>query len=91
MVVGNEVLDAMPVQLLTWTGERWLERGVALAPESTPEVPQFTWADRPLPEGSRPPTEHPDAAYAPGTEAEVEGAAWCRQWLLQVLQPSATA
>ena len=26
-----------------------------------------------------------------GTEAEVEGAAWCRQWLLKVLQPSATA
>jgi SAM-dependent MidA family methyltransferase len=29
VVVGNEVLDAMPVQLLHFDGERWLERGVA--------------------------------------------------------------
>ncbi|MCK7495604.1 MAG: SAM-dependent methyltransferase [Comamonadaceae bacterium] len=26
--VGNEVLDAMPVQLLHWDGARWFERGV---------------------------------------------------------------
>ena len=29
VVVGNEVLDAMPVPLLHWDGERWFERGVA--------------------------------------------------------------
>ena len=28
VVVGNEVLDAMPVDLLHFDGERWLERGV---------------------------------------------------------------
>jgi len=28
VVVGNEVLDAMPVQLLHWNGQRWHERGV---------------------------------------------------------------
>jgi SAM-dependent MidA family methyltransferase len=32
VVVGNEVLDAMPVQLLARVGGVWLERGVALAP-----------------------------------------------------------
>lgn len=31
VVVGNEVLDAMPVQLLHFDGEQWLERGVVLA------------------------------------------------------------
>ena len=30
VVVGNEVLDAMPVQLLHFDGQRWCERGVAL-------------------------------------------------------------
>ncbi len=29
VVIGNEVLDAMPVQLLHWDGRQWLERGVA--------------------------------------------------------------
>ena len=32
VVVGNEVLDAMPVQLLARVGGRWFERGVAGAP-----------------------------------------------------------
>ena len=31
VIVGNEVLDAMPVQLLHFDGAQWLERGVALA------------------------------------------------------------
>lgn len=33
VVVGNEVLDAMPVQLLMRHSGRWQERGVALAPD----------------------------------------------------------
>lgn len=83
VVIGNEVLDAMPVQLLSWDGERWSERGVSLAdpapgaagaPNPTHE-PALTWADRPAPEGVRPPTEHPDAAYAPGTVTETHGQA----------------
>jgi SAM-dependent MidA family methyltransferase len=28
VVLGNEVLDAMPVQLLHWGGSTWWERGV---------------------------------------------------------------
>ena len=85
VVIGNEVLDAMPVQLLSWDGQRWLERGVSLAElpptqdvlgtPSAPTQPTLCWADRPAPEGVRPPTEHPDAAYAPGTVTETHGQA----------------
>ena len=43
VVVGNELLDAMPVQLLVRTGGVWHERGVALAQGA------FVWEDRPSP------------------------------------------
>jgi hypothetical protein len=46
VVVGNEVLDAMPVKLLNWTGAEWLERGVSVAPDSPADTPVFVWADR---------------------------------------------
>ena len=72
VIVGNEVLDAMPVHLLSWDGQRWLERGVSLG--DSPERP-LQWADRPAPEGVRPPTELPDAAFAPGTVTETHGQA----------------
>lgn len=53
VVVGNEVLDAMPVQLLARHGGQqggvWHERGVALHEGA------FTWADRPT--ALRPPVE----------------------------------
>lgn len=81
VIVGNEVLDAMPVQLLTWDGAQWHERGVALAPASMVPLPApapapaFTWADRPAPAGLRPPTEHPDSAYPPGTVTETHALA----------------
>jgi SAM-dependent MidA family methyltransferase len=41
VVIGNEVLDAMPVQLLRWDGHRWLERGVVAASAG------LAWADTP--------------------------------------------
>ena len=49
VVVGNEVLDAMPVQLLARKGGVWHARGVILAEES------LAWADRPT--DLRPPVE----------------------------------
>jgi len=53
VVVGNEVLDAMPVQLLARHGGQdggvWHERGVALADGA------LAWADRPT--GLRPPLD----------------------------------
>lgn len=77
VILGNEVLDAMPVHLMAWNGETWLERGVALAgtAESTTDSPVFTWADRPAPEGVRPPTERPDSEFVPGTVTETHGQA----------------
>jgi SAM-dependent MidA family methyltransferase len=41
VVLGNEVLDAMPVQLLARTGRVWHERGVALDAAGA-----LAWADR---------------------------------------------
>ena len=41
VVLGNEVLDAMPVQLVTKTPQGWRERGIGLAPK------KFVYRDRP--------------------------------------------
>ena len=49
VVVGNEVLDAMPVKLLARVGGRWYERGVAV------HEGQFAWAD--IPTELRPPLD----------------------------------
>jgi SAM-dependent MidA family methyltransferase len=66
VVIGNEVLDAMPVQLLHWDGARWCERGVALGEASW----AFRWSDRPTP--LRPPL---DAPFVPGTTIELHAQA----------------
>jgi len=54
VVVGNEVLDAMPVQLLARHGGQqngaWHERGVVVQADGS-----FAWADRPT--GLRPPVD----------------------------------
>ncbi len=60
VVLGNEVLDAMPVQLLHFDGSQWCERGVAWHGGS------LAWADRPTP--LRPPL---DAPFVPGTTTEI--------------------
>jgi SAM-dependent MidA family methyltransferase len=60
VVVGNEVLDAMPVKLLHFDGKQWQERGVALQGEA------FVWQDRPS--DNRPPHEGP---FIPGTVTEI--------------------
>ncbi len=60
VVVGNEVLDAMPVQLLYFDGTAWLERGVAV------EAAAFVWADRPT--ALRPPGEQ---VFLPGAVTEI--------------------
>jgi len=64
VVVGNELLDAMPVMLLHFDGAQWLERGVAL------EQGQLAWADRPTDE--RPPVELAQAGgFLAGTVVEL--------------------
>lgn len=60
VVVGNEVLDAMPVQLLHFDGERWFERGVVV------DGAGFAFADRPT--DLRPPVA---AAFVPGSVTEI--------------------
>ena len=55
IVIGNEVLDAMPVKLLTRTQGVWYERGVALAQGKT--ASSFVWRDRPT--ALRPPLVPP--------------------------------
>lgn len=45
LVVGNEVLDAMPVHLLTWRAEEVCERGVCLQEDV------LAWSERSLREG----------------------------------------
>ena len=66
VVVGNEVLDAMPVALLHWDGERWFERGVTVMDAANAAVGAFAWADRPT--ELRPPVEGP---FVPGTVTEL--------------------
>ncbi|WP_246480206.1 class I SAM-dependent methyltransferase [Inhella gelatinilytica] len=70
VLIGNEVLDAMPVKLLHFDGEAWAERGVTGAPDG------FAWADRPT--DLRPPLDRDD--WLPGTVTEVhpQAEAWVR-------------
>jgi SAM-dependent MidA family methyltransferase len=69
VVIGNEVLDAMPVQLLHWDGQDWFERGVALAEQSRAGS-RFVWADRLT--ALRPPSDGP---FTAGTVTEIHAQA----------------
>lgn len=60
VVLGNEVLDAMPVQLVAFDGATWRARGVALD-----EGGRFVWRD-----GLAAPAPH-DGPFAPGTVTEI--------------------
>jgi SAM-dependent MidA family methyltransferase len=65
VVLGNEVLDAMPVQLLAFDGRDWFERGVALDAHGG-----LAWSDRSTP--LRPPH---DGDFAPGSVTELHARA----------------
>ena len=74
VVVGNEVLDAMPVKLLVRLNGVWHERGVGVAPAlaSTPSEPRFCYIDKPT--NLRPPFEvEGDHDYLTETHAQAEG------------------
>jgi SAM-dependent MidA family methyltransferase len=62
VVLGNEVLDAMPVQLLHFNGTAWQERGVVCAPDGE----TFVFEDRPT--SLRPPVGTP---FLSGTVTEI--------------------
>jgi SAM-dependent MidA family methyltransferase len=55
VVLGNEVLDAMPVQLVTRTPQGWRERGIGLSPK------KFVYRDRPCDPALLAQIPHPDA------------------------------
>lgn len=59
VVLGNEVLDAMPVKLLARVEGVWHERGVALGEPAPDGTPTFIWQDRPT--ALRPPFDIPGA------------------------------
>ena len=61
VVVGNEVLDAMPARLLAFDGAQWFERGVVREGEG------LAFAERPT--ALAPPVPGP---YLPGTVTEVQ-------------------
>ena len=64
VIVGNEVLDAMPVQLLHFDGVRWFERGVVADTQCADAG--FAWADRPT--DLSPPWDGP---FTPGAVTEI--------------------
>jgi SAM-dependent MidA family methyltransferase len=68
VVVGNEVLDAMPVDLLQYDGAHWLERGVVRSDGADRDV--FGWSDRAS--AKRPPF---DAGFAAGATTEIHAQA----------------
>ncbi|MEP7281813.1 MAG: SAM-dependent methyltransferase [Rubrivivax sp.] len=76
VVLGNELLDALPVKLLHWDGARWFERGVRVEPGTG----KLAWADRPT--ELRPPLDDADAvpSFVPGTVTEIhpQAEAWMR-------------
>jgi len=46
-VIGNEVLDALPVHVVARHGGSFHERGVTLAPKARSGGPAFAWGERP--------------------------------------------
>ncbi len=72
VVVGNELLDAMPVALLHFDGQQWFERGVTWEPASdAPSADgRLAWSDRPT--DLRPPAEAlARGGFVPGTTIEL--------------------
>jgi len=85
VVLGNEVLDAMPVQLVHFDGRQWWERGVVVATpvggEGSPHgVPASLAFD------DRPTTQCPpvDGPFVPGTVTELHTQA--RAWTASLAQ-----
>lgn len=79
VIVGNEVLDAMPVKLLARVSGAWFERGVVVSPGG-----QFIWQDRPT--ELRPPVDI-DGIHDYLTEIHPQAEAFMRT-LAQKLQSS---
>lgn len=65
VMVANELLDAIPVDLLRWDGQQWLQRGVGLDAQG-----ELVFVDRAG--DARPPLPaEEDAGFVPGTVTEI--------------------
>jgi SAM-dependent MidA family methyltransferase len=73
VVLGNEVLDAMPVKLLVRVSGSWCERGVAVS--SADALSTLVWQDRPT--DLRPPLEI-EGAHDYLTEVHLQGESFIR-------------
>lgn len=69
VVIGNEVLDAMPVRIIACVNGQWYERGIAV------EEGQLVWANRPT--DLRPPLEV-EGEHDYETEIHPQGEAFIR-------------
>lgn len=82
VVIGNEVLDAMPVHLVAWRDEGVFERGVVLSGEGHPAA--LAWAERPAPAflRERAATLAADCGITPPYVSELAfaGPAWAATW-----------
>lgn len=74
VLIGNEVLDAMPVKLLHFDGREWFERGVVLSRDGE----GYQWQDRHT--TLRPPFDH--GQWVAGTVTEIHPQA--RDWVRTV-------
>lgn len=74
-VVGNEVLDAMPVHLVHWHADVTLERGVALAKDGS-----FAWEERSLPAALQPTVAALPAHCDYLSEINLAASAWVTAW-----------
>jgi SAM-dependent MidA family methyltransferase len=88
VVVGNEVLDAMPVKLLARIGCAWHERGVALRKGAQPAAdgPALQWEHRPT--DMRPPVDIP-GKYDYLTEIHPQAEAFVRTLADRLVQGAA--
>ncbi|MEN9537910.1 MAG: hypothetical protein RLZZ126_145 [Pseudomonadota bacterium] len=84
LILGNEVLDAMPVQLLVRTAGTWHERGVILTNAS--ERSELAWQDRPT--GLRPPIE-PEGGNDYLTETHQQAEAFVRSLAQRLVRGAA--
>jgi SAM-dependent MidA family methyltransferase len=79
LVLGNELLDAMPAHVVAWRADGIFERGVALADDGG-----FTWNERPARGALLAAAEEiaGQCALPPGYESEIGLAAraWTAEW-----------
>jgi len=68
VVVGNEMLDSLPVKLLHWDGQQWWERGV-------------TWQDKRLSWSDRPTRLRPPVDASAIVRQDRDGAQWALRFM----------